>query len=213
MAMPDEAVVPPALRTTGQTPRRSALRVQWHEESIAEQDKERGTRQKIDEPPTPFCRSPLSASEEEDEEGGDRGTDSASRAGQEELDPTELTMRIIEMVSEGLPQDADNSKAEDAPSTNVLVHDSIAAVGADIPECDSPPSRGTKRRADDSLPRSDGAVRTPSRERHVVMPGAGEPRKSSASFRAKRAQHYDEFKLLREFREKQARGEVSDEEA
>lgn len=33
----------------------STKRIKWDEEAIAEHDKERGTRQKIDEPPTPFA--------------------------------------------------------------------------------------------------------------------------------------------------------------
>ena len=33
----------------------SSKRIKWDEEAIAEHDKERGTRQKIDEPPTPFA--------------------------------------------------------------------------------------------------------------------------------------------------------------
>merc|ERR1740138_1232954 len=41
--------------------------VTWDEDAIREHDKERGTRQKIDEPDTPFVRSPQSAS---DCEGG-----------------------------------------------------------------------------------------------------------------------------------------------
>lgn len=41
-------------------------RVRWDEEAIAEHDLERGTRMVIDEPDTPFCRSPPSHSEESD---------------------------------------------------------------------------------------------------------------------------------------------------
>ena len=34
--------------------KKSTERLKWDEEAIAEHDKERGTRQKIDEPPTPY---------------------------------------------------------------------------------------------------------------------------------------------------------------
>jgi len=47
-------------------------RVHWDEQSIAEHDKERGTRQKIDEPDTPYVRSPQTAS---DSEGGVASSD------------------------------------------------------------------------------------------------------------------------------------------
>jgi len=40
-------------------------RVHWDEQVIAEHDKERGTRQKIDEPDTPFVRSPQTTSDSE----------------------------------------------------------------------------------------------------------------------------------------------------
>jgi len=52
---------------TRQRPRRSkgSNRVHWDEQVIAEHDKERGTRQKIDEPDTPFVRSPQTASDSE----------------------------------------------------------------------------------------------------------------------------------------------------
>mmetsp|Transcript_47943 Transcript_47943/g.111866 ORF Transcript_47943/g.111866 Transcript_47943/m.111866 type:complete len:591 (-) Transcript_47943:140-1912(-) len=46
---------------------KGSFRVHWDEQIIAEHDKERGTRQKIDEPDTPFIRSPQTAS---DSEGG-----------------------------------------------------------------------------------------------------------------------------------------------
>merc|ERR1719379_2705096 len=40
--------------------------ITWDEQAIAEHDKERGTRQKIDEPDTPFVRSPMTASDTEE---------------------------------------------------------------------------------------------------------------------------------------------------
>merc|ERR1712113_283869 len=58
---------------------------QWDEETIAEHDKERGTRQKIDEPPTPFNRSPLSDSEEEEHTG---------------VDPAEVAARLTALAAD-----------------------------------------------------------------------------------------------------------------
>mmetsp|Transcript_117737 Transcript_117737/g.333717 ORF Transcript_117737/g.333717 Transcript_117737/m.333717 type:complete len:553 (-) Transcript_117737:137-1795(-) len=54
-------------------------RVHWDEQAIAEHDKERGTRQKIDEPDTPFVRSPQTAS---DSEGGHSSDDEHRRGNQ-----------------------------------------------------------------------------------------------------------------------------------
>merc|ERR1719197_2206386 len=51
-------------------------RVHWDEQAIAEHDKERGTRQKIDEPDTPWVRSPQTAS---DGEAGPASSDDEHR--------------------------------------------------------------------------------------------------------------------------------------
>eukprot|EP00811_Abedinium_folium_P035572 NODE_8353_length_1502_cov_4.082182.p2 GENE.NODE_8353_length_1502_cov_4.082182~~NODE_8353_length_1502_cov_4.082182.p2 ORF type:complete len:263 (+),score=99.37 NODE_8353_length_1502_cov_4.082182:625-1413(+) len=56
----------PALRRKRRRSEASERHVQWDEEAIAEHDKERGTRMRIDEPPTPFVRSPASPSEDEE---------------------------------------------------------------------------------------------------------------------------------------------------
>mmetsp|Transcript_43136 Transcript_43136/g.101329 ORF Transcript_43136/g.101329 Transcript_43136/m.101329 type:complete len:614 (+) Transcript_43136:82-1923(+) len=55
------------VRTRPRKKTRGTMRVTWDEKIIAEHDKERGTRQKIDEPDTPYIRSPQTAS---DSEGG-----------------------------------------------------------------------------------------------------------------------------------------------
>ncbi|CAE7194686.1 GST1 [Symbiodinium pilosum] len=63
----DEAERPKAILNSRKRPRASASHVSWDEANLAEHDKERGTRQKIEEPPTPFVRSPASISEDEAE--------------------------------------------------------------------------------------------------------------------------------------------------
>merc|ERR1719384_511121 len=50
-------------------------RVHWDEKAIEEHNKERGTRQKIDEPDTPFVRSPQAS----DSEGGPASSDDEQR--------------------------------------------------------------------------------------------------------------------------------------
>ena len=60
-------------------------KIKWDEETIAEHDKERGTRQKIDEPPTPYAygtESPM-AVDEKGEDGvvlGSIGVESAGES-------------------------------------------------------------------------------------------------------------------------------------
>ncbi|CAE7658757.1 unnamed protein product, partial [Symbiodinium sp. CCMP2456] len=65
-------------------PQRDNAHVHWDEQCIAEHDKERGTRQKIDEPDTPFIRSPESSSDEEEEAFAPSTSTSSKR--HEELD-------------------------------------------------------------------------------------------------------------------------------
>ena len=55
--------------------------IKWDEETIAEHDKERGTRQKIEEVDTPYERD-QSAYEEEDVEDGGAGAVGSSRINQ-----------------------------------------------------------------------------------------------------------------------------------
>eukprot|EP00929_Paragymnodinium_shiwhaense_P021283 TRINITY_DN13925_c0_g1_i1.p1 TRINITY_DN13925_c0_g1~~TRINITY_DN13925_c0_g1_i1.p1 ORF type:complete len:647 (+),score=196.67 TRINITY_DN13925_c0_g1_i1:103-2043(+) len=55
-----------------------APHVTWDEEAIAEHDKERGTRQKIDEPDTPFIRSPQQVSDEEEEQHAAKSSSAAA---------------------------------------------------------------------------------------------------------------------------------------
>ena len=49
-------------------PKKTHIRIRWDEETIAEHDKERGTRQKIDEPNTPFAHHPGAAEEESNDD-------------------------------------------------------------------------------------------------------------------------------------------------
>ena len=56
------------METTITTPKKASIRIRWDEETIAEHDLLRGTRQKIDEPDTPFAHH--HAAEEETTEDG-----------------------------------------------------------------------------------------------------------------------------------------------
>lgn len=60
--------------------KRSSRTIQWDEDTIAEHDKERGTRQKIDEPPTPY-RYNSSSDKSDSGESGCEGDDSFHSAG------------------------------------------------------------------------------------------------------------------------------------
>ncbi|EER02800.1 conserved hypothetical protein [Perkinsus marinus ATCC 50983] len=68
----------PALVTTSDHSRNAGKRIRFDEEVIAEHDLERGTRMTIDEPDTPFVRTPMSSGESSEDssstlgEGGHR---------------------------------------------------------------------------------------------------------------------------------------------
>merc|ERR1719356_331946 len=55
----------PKNKTRTRQRKRHAGHVHWDEQAIEEHNKERGTRQKIDEPDTPYVRSPQTASDSE----------------------------------------------------------------------------------------------------------------------------------------------------
>eukprot|EP00930_Biecheleria_cincta_P044389 TRINITY_DN30508_c0_g1_i1.p1 TRINITY_DN30508_c0_g1~~TRINITY_DN30508_c0_g1_i1.p1 ORF type:complete len:203 (-),score=51.87 TRINITY_DN30508_c0_g1_i1:170-751(-) len=99
----------------------AAPRVTWNEENLAEHDKERGTRQKIDEPPTPFVRSPPSISEDEDAQNVSPSKPSkTSRT----LDAAALQSRLEELSAATAAAETEAGSAEgyrdpDSPARSV----------------------------------------------------------------------------------------------
>merc|ERR1740129_1180045 len=122
------------------------------EEVIAEHDKERGTRQKIDEPPTPWA-SDHSASDDEKKPGGEE-----DKAGQGAdlncLDPLDLADRLFELATEREEEEGEKllkAEAEGATSgsggedAEATCREVKAAAAERAPEEDANPGQGTKR--------------------------------------------------------------------
>eukprot|EP00933_Yihiella_yeosuensis_P043672 TRINITY_DN38605_c0_g1_i1.p1 TRINITY_DN38605_c0_g1~~TRINITY_DN38605_c0_g1_i1.p1 ORF type:complete len:191 (+),score=49.06 TRINITY_DN38605_c0_g1_i1:68-640(+) len=153
-----------------------AAHVSWDEENLAEHDKLRGTRQKIDEPKTPFVHSPLDVSEDEaitDSPQAPRPTPDKAKTGTEgglkfAVDPATLGARLQALAEDGPGAKQDGAaEPEESPSERKMVW--------------------------------------------TVATGPGKP--SSASFKAKRAAHYNEFKVMQAMRKGESSGdETSDEE-
>mmetsp|Transcript_2558 Transcript_2558/g.4365 ORF Transcript_2558/g.4365 Transcript_2558/m.4365 type:complete len:188 (+) Transcript_2558:47-610(+) len=164
---------PKAILTSRKRPRSATGHVSWDEVNLAEHDKERGTRQKIDEPPTPFARSPATVSEDEASPAADVPPNQAPSA-LKGLDAEELSRRL-----------------------NML--EQVQATP-------------------DPVQRPAAAPTSPTRSvRSVAFTEGGTPKVSSEAFKAKRAAHYDEFRVLQAFRNAAAAGtkakEASDEES
>mmetsp|Transcript_23156 Transcript_23156/g.41850 ORF Transcript_23156/g.41850 Transcript_23156/m.41850 type:complete len:180 (+) Transcript_23156:27-566(+) len=147
-----------ALASQGKKRRLEDVHVTWNEEILAEHDKERGTRQKIDEPPTPFNFSPLDLSEDEVEGDG--------KASHSAVDSALLHARLLELSeTKEAPEESESQRQVPAPSS----------------------------------PAPSVAVSTVS-----WADATGSEKKSSAAFKAKRAAHYDEFKVMQAKRKKAA---------
>lgn len=228
------------------------MHVTWDEETIAEQDKLRGTRQKIDELPTPWAHSPVS--DLEDSDGGDapdrnpavpavpraprpspaRGGVAASAVpGRPGADPADIAARLREFIAGRSKADQEDSTDADLPSVASPAADASPARGAS-PEMEVA-APGTEKaaaaeagRSSTSLDAVDHCWAAPppasasesaeaseqgDHRAHLVFLGDAEPKKSSEAFKAKRAQHYNEFHALAAFRKGQAAlfGKSSDE--
>jgi len=172
---PEENRRPGGIMQRGQKRRKPALRVTWDEASIAQQDLERGTRQKIEEPPTPWAHSPADVSEEEEEST----TTKASEAPQtQSADPQELSTRLGSLAGSN-----DVTKSPPNKVRKVSISPSPARTSAA-----ASPARGDET--------DDGQWST------VTFDADVEPKQSSEEFRRKRAQHYDEFRVLQASRRK-----------
>lgn len=82
----------------------------WDEPTIAEHDKERGTRQKIDEPPTPFRYD----SSDRDGEGGDRGSFTSGGAAEGVMDTSWETIQAKLQYEKSLEEQV-GKEAPDSP--------------------------------------------------------------------------------------------------
>lgn len=184
--------------------------VHWDEKAIAEHDKERGTRQKIDEPDTPFVHSPQTAS---DSEGGPASSDDEHHRGARSAQGAASSKTALgasfrlgdDMTTVQPAQEVDlsvvGSRLDDwmrmggerRPSTG-------SSDGADVET--SRPSSVCSSRSSSTAPAGRVSERKHSGEpRHIVWPeDSPQPKQASDVFRAKRAQHYNEIKALRAFK-------------
>eukprot|EP00927_Polykrikos_kofoidii_P050350 TRINITY_DN44266_c0_g1_i1.p1 TRINITY_DN44266_c0_g1~~TRINITY_DN44266_c0_g1_i1.p1 ORF type:complete len:591 (+),score=88.11 TRINITY_DN44266_c0_g1_i1:126-1898(+) len=231
-------------KTRGSRQPRSNRRVYWDEQIIAEHDKERGTRQKIDEPDTPFVRSPQ---KESDSEGGPMSSDdeqhrlsfrqNLSFPG---LSPESAPQRPVPKDSlstsagsgdgciAGNGGSNGNSAGDVDPQALARRLDlwmrsggnqrRVSAGSASVGSCDneynadaenSGPGSGCSSRSSSSArhpvesQHSDASSRQRSsrEERRISLPEESPaPKPASDSFKAKRAQHYNEIAALKAYK-------------
>lgn len=196
--------------------KRSKGHVHWDEEAIAEHDKERGTRQKIDEPDTPFIRSPQTASDSEgdradsDEEqrlrraiGGATGSSSGPSAGSPDVDAKALASRLDLWLESGANQRRPSTASSGTSEGGVDYHADNSGINSACSSRSSSfsaPATHARRRNSDESGASEGGRAT---ERRISLPDdSPQPKPTSATFRAKRAQHYNEVAALKSFRKR-----------
>jgi len=198
----------------------------WDEETIAEHDKERGTRQKIDEPPTPYRYSESSDS--------DRGSESEWEKGSPIADPSASLGMAAELISPPYHVSgptlsvADNWEALQAKlNYHQQLQERGAVVGlseglnASVPMEEVTASHGSVF----AFPSSASAAWSRSHAGTITPPGAGggegggsdtkmaigtspdggngnDGNQQDKAFKDKRAAHYNEFKLVQAMRAK-----------
>lgn len=202
-----------ALRLRGRTRRKKPnQRVTWDEKAIAEHDKERGTRQKIDEPDTPFIRSPQTASDSEG--GGPLSSDDEQRR---------LSIRLPIHIP-GLEAEKQNPRGADSKRHPPEEHAFSAGAIADRLNdwvLNGELQRG--RRAGDVSSSGDeekmsrtstgggsenscnagpGGRRRSGERRISLSEDSPAPKPSSDNFKAKRMNHYNEVAAMRAFKQK-----------
>mmetsp|Transcript_26054 Transcript_26054/g.41399 ORF Transcript_26054/g.41399 Transcript_26054/m.41399 type:complete len:208 (-) Transcript_26054:65-688(-) len=166
----------PALKLSSSKKRpREERCVTWDEEGIAEHDKTRGTRMKIEEPKTPWASSPVSEDEEEcvaPMPSPERGGVCFSAIPGKAADPTEIAAKLAQVA-------ADRDAASPSPPASPPRNEDLETNPSALAESDDRRVLFADSRDTDS-------------------------RQPSANFLAKRRQHYDEFKVLMARRAQQA---------
>lgn len=187
------------------------LHVHWDEELLAEQDKERGTRQKIDEPPTPWAGSPPSVSDDEVEEGADarNARGEAHEDGEVGSGSVLLLGDCLELQPPSCPRGGEGMAAVGTVARGRPAADA-AEVAAQLLKLAATRDATTCREPSPASPPPAGTQEEP--RITMVLPGE-EPKGSSESFKAKRRSHYNEFQAVLALRKQQAatRDDDSDE--
>lgn len=216
-------------------------RVTWDEQAIAEHDKERGTRQKIDEPDTPFVRSPQTAS---DSEAGPASSDDEHRHFRP---PMRLPMKGVNWKLEPGPDGGSAARPAEIEVSATAVADRLDAwvrsggactssrqasggsltsgASSDAGDCVADTSRlssACSSRSSSSAPQHrrlshDGVSDTgkvsssQGDRRRISLEEEAEPKTSSDKFVAKRAQHYNEVAAMKALKQQKWHDEASTE--
>jgi protein phosphatase inhibitor 2 len=167
--------------------KRAKARITWDEPTIAEHDKLRGTRMKIDEPDTPYAYN----------EYNQAATAQKDNVGRGEI----LERAVGADGSEGLHPAA--AIGATAPPTQCA---GKAVVNKDVGGAMS----GASAFGDAFRSRLENISADPESRRLTQHddPDA----KQRAAFRAKRSAHYNEFQRMQEFKRRLAAGELTDDE-
>lgn len=197
-----------------------AARVHWDEECIAEHDKDRGTRQKIDEPDTPFVRSPTGSDDEEEKSTSaarlPASAASAASASGPEPQPLPQGEKVEAEVAKPrarvqLPAEEEGDERRTlSPDAMEMLTDRLN----EWVEIGSPQSQGRRQSKEEE--KSD---RSEDSSRRVSVVQVGESKSSSSNFKAQRAKHYNEFAAMKAFKQQKfdsdssAASDTSDEEA
>ena len=152
--------------------------VKWDEEVIAEHDKSRGTRQKIDEPPTPY-------------EYGSDDDDASSDREKNEGEGGNILMENWELVKAKL-QYQNAVQSGEAVHGAVDERESIFRIDSELHEI----QEGTEQmdeEEDKEMGQCIGELGAQS-DNNIAY--------SKSEFKSKRAAHYNEFQLMKAMRDK-----------
>mmetsp|Transcript_10 Transcript_10/g.10 ORF Transcript_10/g.10 Transcript_10/m.10 type:complete len:213 (+) Transcript_10:57-695(+) len=173
--------------------RRTTIR--WDEETIAEHDKLRGSRQKIDEPPTPYHEY---QQETDDEMMSDGSGSGRNRAGSSDLEEGKSAWTE---ATDTLMRNSDSNRGGAKPHSVMELKDNWDQVEAKLADhqarfVEGAPARSTWDDADVAQAEDDEE----------------EKRRKAEEFRKKRAQHYNEFQRLQEWRKQHEEDEDDEDE-
>ncbi|CAM9492567.1 unnamed protein product, partial [Ectocarpus fasciculatus] len=176
---------PPETGPRSQDRKRSEVHISWDEPTIAEHDKLRGTRQKIDEPSTPYHYGSGESSTGSDCESADGKGPSLSAASSASGSPAQRAGRSRSGSGSG-------SASGDRRGSILKV---MADVSAALPS-ESALRKERQARWDSDV--SEGSSR--------------EDKDKARKFKQRREAHYNEFKALQEWRDKRS-GDGMDEDS
>lgn len=210
----------PKSAKTRQRRKKNKGRVHWDEQAIVEHDKERGTRQKIDEPDTPWVRSPQTASDCEPwpaSSDNDRHisfrppvriTFNPCENSTREISPVrrdvnpEVVAHCLDAWVRSGATRAEHRRGASGTSSDggdVADHSNLSSA------CSSRCSSSAPHRR----PSSDGGSHRGS-ERHISIDVELLPKPTSDDFKAKRTQHYNEMAAIKAFKQQEDEEECLD---